>query len=81
MNTVNELNSVRQFIERTKYFSSGERALIAHCLISSLDTRQDKGVDQAWGELAERRYEELVSGKVAPVSWNDIKKEVKGCEG
>ncbi len=78
MDTVNELNSVREFIEKTKCLSSAERALIAHCLISSLDTRQDEGVDQAWGELAERRYEEMISGKVAPVSWGDIKKEVKG---
>ncbi len=76
--TVNKSNNVRGFIEKIKCFSSGERALIAHCLISSLDTRQDEGVDQAWGELAEQRYDEIISGKVTPVSWDDIKKEVKG---
>ncbi|MCD6389406.1 MAG: addiction module protein [Desulfobulbaceae bacterium] len=80
MKAVNELNNVREFIEKTKNFSSGERALIAHCLISSLDARQEEGVDQAWGELAERRFEEIVSGKVAPVSWSDIKKQVKASE-
>jgi hypothetical protein len=70
--------SIKQVIDKTKYLSLRERALVAHCLISSLETRQDEGVDQAWAELAEKRYEELVSGKVEPVSWEDIKKDVKG---
>ena len=29
--------------------------------------------DQAWAELAERRYTELVSGDVKPVIWDDKK--------
>ena len=70
--------SIKQVIEKTKHLSFKERALVAHCLISSLETKQDEGVDQAWADLAEKRYEELVSGQVKPVSWEDIKKEVKG---
>jgi len=68
---------VKQIIEGSKYLSAKERALVAHCLISSLETRQEEGVDQAWAELAQKRYSELVSGKIEPVSWEDIKKEVK----
>lgn len=70
--------SIKQVIEKTKHLSPKERALVAHCLISSLETRQDEGVDQAWADLAEKRYEELISGQVEPVSWEDIKKDVKG---
>jgi len=70
--------SIKQVIDKTKDLSLRERALVVRCLISSLETRQDEGVDQAWAELAEKRYEELVSGKVEPVSWEDIKKDVKG---
>jgi putative addiction module component (TIGR02574 family) len=70
--------SIKQVIDKTKKLSLNERALVAHCLISSLETKQDEGVDQAWAELAEKRYEELASGKVKPVSWEDIKKDVKG---
>ena len=70
--------SIKQVIEKTKNLSPKERALVAHCLISSLETRQDEGVDQAWADLAEKRYEEFVSGQVEPVSWEDIKKDVKG---
>ncbi len=70
--------SIKQVIDKTKNLSLRERALVAHCLISSLETKQDVGVDQAWADLAEKRYEELVSGKVEPVSWEEIKKDVKG---
>ena len=70
--------SIKQVIEKTKYLSPTERALVAHCLISSLETRQDEGVDQAWADLVEKRYEELKSGQVESVSWEEIKKDVKG---
>ena len=58
--------------------SADERALVAHCLISSLEKQQDENVDEAWAELAEKRYAELVSGEVKPLSWEEVKKEVKG---
>ncbi len=70
--------NIKHVIEEVKHLNARERALIAHCLISSLETKQDEGVDLAWAELAEKRYSELVSGKVKSVSWEDIKKEVKG---
>ena len=70
--------NIKRFIEESKHLNAHERALVAHCLISSLETRQDEGVDFAWAELAEKRYTELVSGKVEPVSWEDIKKDVNG---
>ncbi|MFA5016843.1 MAG: addiction module protein [Methylobacter sp.] len=70
--------NINQVLENAKHLNITERALVAHCLISSLETRQDEGVEQAWAELAELRYQELVSGKVESVSWDDIKKDVKG---
>jgi len=69
---------IKQVIKNAKSLSSKDRALVARGLISSLETKQDEGVDLAWVELAEKRYEEIISGKVAPVSWEDIKKVVKG---
>lgn len=65
-------------IEEVKYLNAHERALVAHCLISSLETKHDDGVDMAWAELSEKRYDELLTGKVKSVSWEKIKKEVKG---
>lgn len=69
---------IKQVIEEIKKLSSDERALVAHCLISSLETTQEEGVEEAWADLAERRYAELISGDVEPVSWEEVKKEVKG---
>ena len=68
---------IKQVIEKIKNLSAAEKALIAHCLISSLETRQDENVDEAWADLAEKRYAELVSGNVKPVSWEEIKNEIK----
>ncbi|MCX7092929.1 MAG: addiction module protein [Methylobacter sp.] len=70
--------NINQVLEKAKQLNVNERALVAHCLISSLETKHDEGVEQSWAELAELRYQELVSGKVASVSWDDIKKKVKG---
>ena len=70
--------NVKQVIESVKYLNAKEKAMVAHCLIYSLEIRQDEGVDQAWGELAQKRFAELVSGEVESVHWEDIKKKVKG---
>ena len=69
---------IKNIIEEAKHLSANERALIAHCLISSLESKQDEGVDLAWAELAEKRYEDLASGKIKGVSWEKIKKDVVG---
>ncbi len=71
----------KQAIENIKDLSPDERALVAHCLISSLESRQDEGVDEAWAELSEKRLMELKSGEVKGVSWRDIKNKVKGQDG
>jgi len=71
----------KQAIESIKDLSSDERAFIAHCLISSLESRQDDGVDEAWAELSEKRLMELKSGEVKGVSWGDIKNKVNGQDG
>ena len=68
---------IKQVIENIKKLSADEKALIAHCLISSLETRQDENVEEAWADLAEKRYAELVSGSAKPVSWEEIKNEIK----
>jgi len=54
-----------------------EKALMAHCLISALESKQDEGVDESWAKLAEERYFKLESGAVKAVSWEEIKLAVK----
>ena len=67
----------KQVIENIENLSPDEKALVAHCLISSLEVEHDDSVDQAWGELARRRFTELDSGEVKGVSWNEIKNNIK----
>ena len=66
----------KQVIENIENLSSDEKALVAHCLISSLEVRHDDSVDQAWAELAQQRFSELESGSVKGVSWGDIKNKI-----
>ncbi len=68
---------IKKIIKDAKSLNSKERAFVAHCLISSLETKQEEGVDFAWAEIAEKRYDELISGKVKAVSWGHIKENVK----
>jgi putative addiction module component (TIGR02574 family) len=44
-----------------------ERARLAQRLISSLDTEVDADVEELWLQEAERRLDELKSGKVAGI--------------
>jgi hypothetical protein len=67
----------QQVVENIEKLSSDEKALVAHCLISSLEVKHDDSVDQAWGELAQHRFVELESGDVKGVSWNEIKSKIK----
>ena len=67
----------KQVIENIKELSSAEKAMIAHCLISSLESSQDDRVDDVWIALSEKRLLELESGIVKGISWEDIKDKVK----
>ncbi len=69
--------TVSKVIEDVKSLSAKERAFLAHCLISSLDTVQDESVDNEGSKLAKNRYEELKTGLVNSISWDEIKKEVR----
>lgn len=66
-----------QVIESIKALSANERALVAHCLISSLESKQDEDVDVAWAELAEKRYLEFESGQTTGLSWVEVRDAVK----
>jgi len=69
--------TVSQVIEDVKSLSAKERALLAHCLIQSLDTISNENADDEWSKLANKRYSELKDGSVKPLLWDEIKKEVR----
>ncbi len=56
-----------------------EKGMIAQYLIASLDKRkEDETVVEQWAELSKKRYDEIVSGRVKTVSWENIKNKVLG---
>ena len=68
---------LEKVMEEAKALSANDRALLAHCLISSLDKVQDDKVDAAWTLLAEERLAELESGEMQGITWDDIKSKLK----
>ena len=70
----------KQVIENICELSASERALVAHCLTSPLESKQNDGVDDALAGLAETRLLELESGEVQGVSWEAIKQQVVSYE-
>lgn len=69
---------LKQVIEAIGELSADEKALLAHCLIASLEKVPEDGVEDAWHSLAGKRFSELESGKVKGVSWQEIRKSVQG---
>ncbi len=43
----------KQIVENIGALSSSEKALMTHCLISLLESEQDKNIDEIWAKLAE----------------------------
>lgn len=68
--------NIKQVIENAKYSNNKEKALLAHCLISSLESVQNEGVDDVWLKLADERLKQLEFGAIKGISWNEIKNEV-----
>ncbi|HEX9626644.1 MAG TPA: addiction module protein [Acidiferrobacterales bacterium] len=55
-------------IERDiRLLSRKERRELLKTLIAELDTPSDPGAERAWLETCQRRYKELVEGKVAGI--------------
>ena len=53
------------------------RAAIAGSLLESLDENPpDPAVEAAWSEEIARRIEELDSGKVKPIPWEEARRQI-----
>jgi putative addiction module component (TIGR02574 family) len=53
------------------------RAAIAGYLIQSLDSTHDDGVEAAWSEEIRRRLEQVSSGEVAAVPWEEARHGIR----
>ncbi|MBI2892965.1 MAG: addiction module protein [Deltaproteobacteria bacterium] len=63
-------------LEEALTLPTQERARLAAELIASLDEGEDADVEQAWAVEIQRRAEELRSGKVEAVSWEEVRERL-----
>jgi len=59
--------SIDQITDAALALSSEARALLADRLVESLDPLQDEEVHQLWAIEAQRRLDEVRSGRVKPI--------------
>ena len=57
--------------------SPGERAMLADHLLSSLDGPNQKEIDAAWAEEAQRRAREIAEGKVELIDGELVMEELR----
>ncbi|MDQ1637087.1 MAG: hypothetical protein QOF62_426 [Pyrinomonadaceae bacterium] len=50
-----------------------DRATLAGLLIESLEGPEDPDVEKAWAVEIERRWQEIESGKVKTIPWEEVK--------
>ncbi|MBI4006456.1 MAG: addiction module protein [Gammaproteobacteria bacterium] len=62
----------KQLFNEALHLDEKERAELACLLIESLDMEVEEGVEAAWVVGIERRLEELDSGKVPGIPWENV---------
>ena len=67
----------KRIITEGMNLSSSERAQIAEELISSLDKQPDEEVEKAWQAEINRRIDEVESGKVQCIPWEEVLEKLR----
>ena len=65
----------RDLLQKALALPENERAELAGNLLSSLDTTVDQDVDAAWQEEVVRRLNEVQSGKVKTLPWEEVQQK------
>lgn len=68
--------ALKHMLESIGQLSTKEKALAAHCLLTSMNPADEPSSEQEWLKLAEARSAELESGSVKGISWGEIKKDI-----
>ncbi len=62
-----------QLFREAMKLEDNDRATLAGLLIESLEGPEDPDVESAWTAEVERRWQEIESGKVKTIPWDQIK--------
>jgi putative addiction module component (TIGR02574 family) len=66
-----------ELLKQALALTERERADLACTLMDSLDTAVDENVEVAWQEETRRRIEDVRSGKVSLVPWDDVRERAR----
>jgi putative addiction module component (TIGR02574 family) len=69
--------SAEQVLHDALKLPDGDRLQIAEALFSSLQPNQQPPFDESWREVIRRRSDELESGMVTPVPWQEVKRRIQ----
>lgn len=67
---------VSELLKKALALPPEARAALAGSLLDSLDDTVDPGAEEAWSQEIARRIEELDSGKVKPVPWEEARRQI-----
>ena len=68
---------VAELLKKALALPPEARAALADSLLESLDEEPlDEGVEAAWSEEIKRRIEEIDSGKVKPIPWEEARRQI-----
>ncbi len=68
---------VSELLKKALALPPEARAALAGSLLESLDDDPpDPGVEAAWDEEIKRRIEEIDSGKVKPIPWEEARRQI-----
>jgi putative addiction module component (TIGR02574 family) len=62
-----------QLFREAMELEDNDRATLAGLLIESLEGPEDPDVEKAWAAEVERRWQEIESGKVKTIPWDQVK--------
>src|SRR2546421_10377936 len=71
------LSNFEEILSAALSLSPNERAMLADHLLASLDGPNQKEIDAAWAEEAERRMREIDEGKVETIDGEVVMKELR----
>jgi len=66
----------KQLFRAALQLSDNERATLAALLIESLEGPEDPDVESAWAAEAQRRWQEIESGTVVTIPWEEVKAKI-----
>jgi putative addiction module component (TIGR02574 family) len=72
--TVSE--SVRTILDQALQLSEADRGAVAARLLESLDPAGESDVERAWADEVRERLDEVRSGRVTPVPWDEARRQI-----